>query len=174
MPTSPKPPSAVQVLTLDYLIDGYTDVEEAWAFFENLSRSTSPTTILSLSSVRLHSTGSLAELTPAPSTWQMPYEAALVAVLPRDEASLAYATKKNAGLRYAFPAVVSVGPYAIRGKLLSSQADIRDLTFLYVYRSLVLREAEINCLKPGSQLTGLQAPLAIVHTELLQGISLQP
>jgi hypothetical protein len=171
---APKAPWAVRLLTPDFLIDGYVDLEahsEGAPFFQRQT-GTLPLAALWLTSARFQATGPSSGPAPAANNWSLAYSAAFVAVIPNDEPSLTATRAYTSDLRSAFPAELYVGPYAIRGQLLSPAAHTGDFAMLGSYLSLVVKDAEIDYRLPGAQLSGLKAPLAVVRTLLLQGIGL--
>jgi hypothetical protein len=171
---APKAPWAVRLLTPDFLIDGYTDLDshsEGAPFFQRQTGSM-PLGALWLTSVRFQATGPSSGTAPTANNWSLAYSAAFVAAIPNDEASLTATRLNIADLRNAFQAELFVGPYAIRGQLLSPAAHAGDFAMFGSYHSLVVKDAVIDYRLPGAQLTGLKAPLAVVRTLLLQGIGL--
>jgi hypothetical protein len=96
------------------------------------------------------------------------YAESIVAVIPRDEASTAYVLKNNASLfKSPIPAEVRVGSYLLRGEVLSPD---NLLNVFESYFRFAIRNAEISCLLPGSQLGELRAPYVLVlgeHKQLL-------
>ena len=170
--TTPKQLAAIQVLTPAYMLDGYTELDRAEAFFQHHSSSTSLSVILNLSSTRLYALDPRSTPVLRGSSWAFPYGAAVVAVIPRDEASMDFTIKKNAALRYPFPIELCVGPYVMRGNMLSPYTDRNQQSLLFNYRNLVLQAVEIDYPHAETGLATLQAPLAIVHTSLLHGIVL--
>ncbi len=111
---TPKVRWAVQILTVDYLIDGYIDGERDKYSFRLVDHDVSATPVIS---ARFQPTGNLA----APAAPAVPlvvvYGDRLVALIPRDEAGTASAKQANAAFKYFIPAEVYVGPYVIRGKV---------------------------------------------------------
>jgi hypothetical protein len=158
--SAPKPPAAVQILTPDYLIEGYLDDLTNWPF-EGVT----------LTSVRFEPTGVLTPPASTAANWCLPENSPVVAAIPRDEASLAYTKKIYRNDKYALPAEIYVGPYLIQGMILRSDED-NDPGFLAATLDeyMVVQDAVIDCLLPGARLKRLGAPLVVVRTDqLLQG-----
>src|SRR5712692_5574900 len=135
---APKPPWAVRLLTPDFLIDGYTDLDthsEGAPFFQRQTGSM-PLAALWLTSARFQATGPSSGPAPAADNWSLAYSAAFVAVIPNDEPSLTATRAYTSDLRKAFQAELYVGPYAIRGELLSPAAHAGDFAMLGSYLSL--------------------------------------
>jgi len=159
---SPKSRWAIQVLTLDYLIDGYIDGDRDKYWFRVAGRDVSATPV---ASARFHPTGNLAVATPPTVPWVLVYGDRLVALIPRDDASTATARQTNAAFKYAVPADVYVGPYVIRGQVLSQDMSLRVFEG---YVGFPVQDAEISCLIPGAQLPDLQVPYMLVFSRQKQ------
>jgi hypothetical protein len=168
-PSTPKPLWAVQLLTTEYLVDGsldYDDSSGSWWFLEAQAGQLALET-LNLKQASFQPTAGLNVSMPAAATWSTPSTAAYVACIPRDEASTAYALKQNSSWRNPIPAVVFVGPYSIRGNILSREQQLGSMQISGIFP---MQQAVIDCLAPGARLTGLAAPYLLVHSLLLHGI----
>jgi hypothetical protein len=173
-PTAPKAPWAVRLLTPDFLVDGYTDTEahpETAPFFAPHGSSL-PTGMLWLDSPRFTPVAAGAALPPAISQWVLPYSSNHVAVLPFDAASLAAVRKNAENFKYSFKAALAVGPYMIRGLLMSDYEAVSYLSLMAGRLSLAVQDAEIECRLPQTQMAAFKAPMVLVRTLLLQGIGL--
>ncbi len=157
-----KPPAAVQILTPDYLVDGYIEENDGgW-----------PLSGFTLTSVRFEPTGPLNPPATTAANWCMLEKSPMVAAIPRDESILAYTKKLFRDWKYPLPAELYVGPYLIQGIVLCVIKDT-DLTVLMsaLDEEAVVQDVVIDCLLPGTRLKRLSAPLAVVHTgNLLQGL----
>ncbi len=159
--TAPKPLAAVQMLTLDYLIEGYLDVDDSgWPFGG-----------VTLTSVRFEPTGSLTPPTTTAANWYVLETSPVVAAIPRDEAILAYSKKTFRDWKYPLPAELYVGPYLIQGIVLRVIKDTDPALLMSgLADEAVVQDVVIDCLLPGTRLKRLSAPLAVVSTEnLLHG-----
>jgi hypothetical protein len=164
---------AIQVLTPDYLVDGLFDeslnTSTAMYYFKEWYDADGILAIsasLHLTAVQFQPTRLMAgPSSPATDWWGFSYS--LVALIPRDESSLAHVTK-NFNPKVVIPADIYVGPYRIHGTILSPD---RQLGALRYYFNFAVRDAEIECLETGAKFQGLKAPYAIVRTHLLQGIT---
>lgn len=168
---------AVQVLTPDYLVDGYFDSEEDKMETAILFKADKDPNIydtgnvhfLTLTSARLQPISPVNN--PINSVvlpkWNMSAMSVFVAIIPRDEASTAYFMKMNPA-KHAIAADVYVGPYIIHGTIVSPESDLMELT---AYHTFAVRDAEIEHLYSGTPLTGLKMPCLLVNTHLLQGIA---
>ena len=173
-PAGPKAPWAVRLLTADFLVDGFCDTEahpEGWPFFTPQT-GTAPAGLLWLDRPRF--TPVAAGMTPQPavSQWVLPYSSNYVALMPFDDASLAAMRKNAADDKYAKAAVVHVGPFAIRGQLMSPYEATSYMSTMAHHLSYTMTDVEIEYRGPNPQFTGLKSPLALVRTHLLQGIGL--
>jgi hypothetical protein len=172
-PATPKAPWAVRLLTTDFLVDGYSDNEthpESWPFFTPAT-GTAPAGLLWLDRPRFTPVSTGTPPQPPASQWMLPFSASYVAVLPFDDASLAAMSKNAADRKNAFPAIVHVGPFALRGKLMSEYAAVSYMSTMATHMSYVMQEVEIEYRGPNPGFTGLKSPLALVRTHLLQGIA---
>jgi hypothetical protein len=146
----------VQVLTLDYLIDGTAELSG-----QNLIR------LFTLSDVTMRAARGAAP-EPLGATWTIGEEyGGLVAVAPVDaaghEALEGYA---DTG-RHEVRADVFTGPYRVRGTILAPDDDPKVLANL---GRLMVREPEVECLAPGATLGTWRPPSALLFMSQLQGI----
>jgi hypothetical protein len=166
--STPKLPWSVQLLTTEYLVDGNLDGDDPTGpWFLHVQSGEIAMSTLTLTQARIQATGALSVTMPAAAKWILPSTATFVACIPRDEASTAYAVKQNSSSKHAIAGVVFVGPYAIRGTILSPNAN---LDILSGYGTFAMQQAVIDGLAPGARLTGLAAPYVLVRTMLLHGI----
>ena len=155
---------AVQVLTLDYLIDGSLDSERDKTSFRLQGHDVSP---LPVTSARFRPTGALSVSPPPAVPWILIYGDQLVAIIPKDEAALANACQLNAMFKVQVRAEVYAGPYVIRGQVLSPDGSLRVFEG---YTGFPVEEAEIKCLIPGAQLGVLKAPYVLVMSRHKQAL----
>jgi hypothetical protein len=155
---------AIQVLTLDYLIDGSLDADRDKNSFRLMGHDVSPVPV---TSARFRAAGaySLPQLPATP--WLLIYGDQLVALIPRDEAGLAAARMFNAAFKVAVPAEVYAGPYVIRGQVLSPDGSLRVFEG---YTGFPVQDAEIKSLIPGAQLGLLKAPYVLVMSRHKQAL----
>jgi len=173
-PAAPKAPWAVRLLTPDFMVDGYTDTDahpESWPFFTPEVGST-PSGMLWLGTPRFMPLVTGGTTTPNVSRWLLPYHSSYAALLPFDNASLEAVTKNVQNQKYAVPAVLHVGPFALQGQLLSAYETIPYLSNMAGHLCLAMRAVEISYRLPGAQMAAFKTPLALVRTQLLQGIGL--
>ena len=173
-PAAPRAPWAVRLLTPDLLVDGFTDSEahpESWPFFAPHGGSV-PTGMLWLDRPSFLPVTADAVAPTGVSQWVVPYSSNYVAVMPFDNASLAAVRKNTEGQKYSFAAVLYVGPFSIRGKLLSEYEAAPYLSTMAGHLSFAVQDAEIACRLPNPRMTAFKAPMALVRTQLLQGIGL--
>jgi hypothetical protein len=155
----PKIPWHVQVLTLDYLVDGYIDGSHDKAYFRTMANVLYN---ISLANVHFQSTGNQPVPARDAAAWAMLYGEQLVALIPWDEASLATAMQSNVDYKIATQGEVYVGCYLIRGAVLSYDAN---LSVFGNQRSFPVQNAEITCRLPGAQWSGLKAPYLLVMSQ---------
>jgi hypothetical protein len=171
-PKAPSNPWLVQILTPEYLIDGYCQPEED--LFLSLSTS-SYTDILgiTLTSAYIQPTGNLSISPFSSPKWILSFSSMCLAVIPRDESSLKAAREAFNEYQYPFHVVLYAGPFIIRGTMLSNDED--DPTPFYEnFTFFPMIEADIDCLIPGSKLSRLNAPFLALNSIYLHGLELLP
>ena len=156
LPT-PKKSWAIDVLTTDYLISGTVDGDRNYAAFQLMSGDVSS---LALAAARIQPIGQLGTPDSLTAPWAVAYGDSIVAIIPRDQACLDYAAQRNADWKNPQPAEVYVGPYLMRGTLLSPANDAR--TFAAFTTGFALQQAQISSLLPGSRFAGLSASYVLV------------
>jgi hypothetical protein len=149
----------VQVLTLDYLVDGTAELSG-----QNLIR------LFTLTEVSMRAARGATPPEPLGTTWAIGEEyGGLIAVAPVDaagsEALVRYADAGDHELR----ADVFTGPYRVRGTILAPDDDPAVLANL---GRLMVRDPEIECLAPGATLGTWRPPSALLFMSQLQGIVL--
>jgi hypothetical protein len=158
---------AIELLTLDALIDGWMDINHADQsyilnpfYWHNL-------TGIQLQSVMVQSTGSEV---PYPSgnvpAIVVGAKTALIGVIPKDENSLAALLKNNSAVSTAAVQLLA-GSYQITGTLLNPY-PLSDVNNTIDAPCLALKAVEINRITPGSRLKGLKAQAMLVNTGLIQ------
>ena len=160
----------MQLLTTNYLVDGHLDGDDPdgpWFLHVQAQEMAMATLTLTLASFQ--PTGGQNIVPTQAAKWALPSTAQFVAVIPRDEGSRAYCNNRNSSSKHPIPAVVFVGPYVLRGTILSPGTD---LDILAGYQTFAMQDVVIDNLAPGSQLKGLAAPYLIVRASLVQGIVL--
>ena len=167
---APKAPWSVQLLTTEYLVDGHLDGDDPdGPWFLHVQPKEMAMATLTLTQASFQPTGGQNIVPTQAAKWVLPSTAQFVAVIPRDEGSRAYCNNRNSSSKHPFPAVVFVGPYAMRGTIMSPDAD---LDILAGYETFAMQDVVIDNLAPGSQLKGQAAPYVIVRTLLMHGIVL--
>jgi hypothetical protein len=161
-------PWAVTVLTLDYLIDGQIDgsnpLQAAVFNRNNVEAGLAP---LTLTSIQVQPTGSLAVPSDHLSSWTIAFNQTVIGMIPRDEKSAAEFVKYNT-LKNTVTAEMVVGPYFIRGTVFHRLNA--DTLFRLAEADLAMRDIEIDRITPDSKLKGQKVPFMIVRTDLIQGI----
>jgi hypothetical protein len=168
---APKAPWSVQLLTTDFLVDGHLDGDDPTGpWFLHVQAQEMAMATLTLTEASFEPTAGQNVPETRAAQWVLPSTALFVGVMPRDEGSMAYCANRNSGSKHPIPgAVVFVGPYAIRGTVLSPDAD---LDILSGYPTFAMQNVVIDNLAPGARLKGLAAPYIIVRSLLLHGIVL--
>lgn len=154
--TPPTTSWAVQILTVDYLIEGTLDASRERAAFNLVA---GDARAIRVDGPQVVPTGDLV-VPPRPAVpWALVYGNRLVAIIPRDRACLDFAIKANDSFDTPIPGEVFAGPYVFSGTIMSPD---RKLRILEGYTSLVLHNATIDCLVPGTKMPRLQAPYVMV------------
>jgi hypothetical protein len=149
------PGCRLQVLTLNYVVEGSADMSG-----QNFVRFTL------LTDVTIRPVDGSAPMT-APS-WALGEDSSgVIAYVPLDETSheelLGRATKGKDEV----PATVYTGPWVVRGTILAFDDDPKVLAQAHW---LPLKDAEIRSVAPGSTLEPIQAPLVVLTMYHLQGL----
>jgi len=147
----------VQVLTLDYLIDGTVELSG-----QNLIR------IFTLTDVTMRAARGSVAPEPLGATWAIGEEyGGLIAVAPVDAAGHAALERYADTGSHELRADVFTGPYRVRGTILAPDDDPAVLANL---GRLMVRDPEIECLAPGATLGTWRPPSALLFMSQFQGI----
>lgn len=168
-PAAPAPAArpagwAVQVLTADYLAQGYIPpVDMPLVGFLNVpTQATVPLSAVQLQAIAGQAT--VAAPTPPEATFP---KVSLIAFIPRDDASL-----RSAALQMpnrAEKAVVYVGPFVIRAALmLTGDMPLRNFFGTGSGTFVAVTDAEITCQLPGARFQPLTAKILILNKALVQ------
>ncbi|CAG0968792.1 hypothetical protein ANRL3_01360 [Anaerolineae bacterium] len=175
-----KTPWTVESLTTEYLVSGSVREEDyktggddlfAMACLGDLSDSgIDAFQQLRLANAHIQPTGNLVTLEQSFSEWEMPMLDLVVAIIPRDQVCLQAAQKAFKDYRHPMEVVLYAGPYAIRAKLMSDDADQSRSPFMMT-QVLPLTDAIIDCQLPGAKLKGFAVPWLLLNGGgLLHGI----
>jgi hypothetical protein len=165
-PPAPKPLWRLQLLTGEYLVEGSFNPEESKVGSADIFEMSCENILdgggieafhrMSLSDVSVRPTGLLSLPEQSYPEWSTAIFDEVIAVIPRDEASLRAAQKAFREYRYPLQVEIYAGPYRLRGKILSDSSIPRRSPFL-MNQIVPLVGAEIDNLLPGANLHGLQA-----------------
>ena len=159
----PKQQCAMQVLTLDYLIEGNVDLDdELISLFEGWPHYYDDHYIVKLASARIQPTGNLTTPAISVSQWILSHRGGLVALIPRDETGTQALLKAARGETFSFRAAIYAGPYIIRASLVPENL-FEGWAFIRA------KDVSIDCQIPKAQLSGFTAPWAVLNRELVQG-----
>ncbi len=158
---TPIPPAVVQVLLVDYLVEGClehpeimnADNTDYWNLRDNMF-----TSGLWLTSVRFQPTGYFGV---APQTVEKEffvYGDSIVAVIPQDDRSRRLALEKNSAWSHPLPAEVHAGPYVIRGTVMGKGPN----TMAFSWSCLLMRDLAVASVQRNVPWPGLQAPCAFI------------
>jgi len=171
-----KPPAPrlfwrLQLLTEEYLVEGLFNPEEKVGSADIFEMSCENVLDgggieafhqMSLTAVTLKATGLLVLPEQSYPEWSTAIFEHVIAVIPRDEASLQAAHKAFREYRYPLPVEIYAGPYRLRGKVVSDSTIPRRSPFL-MNQMVPLVEAEIDNLLPGAALHGLRADWLLLN-----------
>jgi hypothetical protein len=163
---SPQPPRsagwAVQVLTADYVISGYLPPVDM-PLVGSLNVPTQPTLTLTQAQLRAIAGQSVSDTLPEIT---IP-KAAIVALIPRDEASARSAMMQMPPTSQR--AMIYAGPYLIRAAFrLAGDMHMRTLFGASAGTMLAVSDAAVLCLKPGSALPEQTAPVIVLNKNAVQ------
>lgn len=162
---SAPPPSGWQVLafTTDYGVMGYlAPTDTPLVGFLNIS--TQPTITLTHAQLQAYQpTGLSLEKLPEAT---LP-KAALLALVPRDEASARSAAQQMAGQGHQ--AVLYIGPLVIKATVpLIGNMPLRNAFTGGAGDMMAISNAEVHCQIPGTRLPDLKTPILIINKRLTQ------
>lgn len=172
-PQQPQTPWRMQVLTLDYLIEGNVEptgevsslLMGGRQYYENRYH-------VILKPAHLQPTGGLATPALTVAQWTVQHRNGLVAVIPRDEAGTQELLKAAQGKTFTFRAVLYAGSYVIRASLspvgMFGKPEMPGAVFEQ-FAFIPAQDAEIECQAPGAQMRKLAAPWLVLNTEVIQG-----
>jgi hypothetical protein len=147
----------VQVLTLEYLIDGTVELSG-----QNLIR------LFVLTDLSMRAARGATPPEPGGSTWAIGEDyGGLIAVAPLDAAGHEALERYASTGKHEVQADVFTGPYRVRGTILAPDDDPSVLANL---GRLMVREPEVECLAPGATLGTWRPPSALLFMSQLQGI----
>jgi hypothetical protein len=147
----------LQVITLDHVIDGTTEIS---------GRNLTYYTLLTDATVR--SANPSARPVPSGSTLAIGEDtSAIIAVVPLDDAAHEELLKRATTGKHELPVAVFTGPYVVRGTVLGFDDDPKVLVQA---SDLAIRDAEIESIAPGSTLGTWQAPLVLLYMHHVQGL----
>jgi hypothetical protein len=150
-------PHRVQVLTLDYLIDGTAELSG-----QNLIR------LFRLTDVSMRAARGAAPPEPRGGTWAIGEEyGGLIAVAPVDAAGHEALEDYADTGKHELDVDIYTGPYRVRGTLLAPDDDPAVIANL---GRLMVREPEIECLAAGATLGTWRPPSALLFMTQFQGI----
>jgi len=171
-PSAPKPLWRLQLLTEEYLVEGSFNPDEYKVGSADIFEMSCENILdgggieafhrLSLTDVTLNPTGVLSLPEQRYPEWSTAVFDQVIAVIPRDGASLLAAQKAFREYHYPLPVEAYAGPYRLRGKLMSDSSIPTRSPFL-MNQVVPLVEAEIDNLLPGARLNSLQAEWLLLN-----------
>jgi hypothetical protein len=171
-PAAPKPLWRLQLLSEEYLVEGSFNQDEFKVGSADIFEMSCENVLdgggieafhrLSLTDVTLNVTGLLSLPELRYPEWNTAVFEQVIAVIPRDPASLQAAQKAFREYRYPLPVEIYAGPYRLRGQLLSDSSIPRRSPFL-MNQVVPLVEAEIDNLLPGAKLSGLRSAWLLLN-----------
>ena len=171
-PPAPKPLWRLQLLSGEYLVEGSFNPDEYKVGSADIFEMSCENVLdgggieafhrLGLTDVSLKPSGVLNLPEQRFPEWSTALFDQVIAVIPRDEASLQAAQKAFREYRYPLPVELYAGSYRLRGKLLSDSSIPKRSPFL-MNQVAPLAEAEIDNLLPGASLLGLRAEWLLVN-----------
>ena len=162
---------ALQLLTPDYLVDGFCDTDRypIFTFSTTNYHTCIPTDALQLIQTTVRTTSGLVLPEGDIPNWNVTFYNGFIAVIPKDEASTHF-FYSNLGHYPDVPVDVYAGPYVFHGTLPIEKEEFKKLEFLF---SIVLKDVEIDCLWPNSTLRNYRVTYAMLRTLHIQGITIR-
>ena len=164
---TPPAPWSVELLTTEYVVAGeiVPDDQQLAELYLQYQSTTKNSGFLTVTSPQLRSVRGLNAAATPGGTWVANLDTALVAVIPRDPASIAFA-QKNAPTQNMTPAAALVGPYHVAGTLRHAY----DLGLVTLEHSFAMTDVEVTVTAPGWAGGPIAAPFAIVVCAHLHGL----
>ena len=169
---TPKPLWQLQLLTGEILIEGSYNPDEFRVGSADIFEMSCENVLdgggieafhrLSLTDVSIKPTGMLDLPPQSYPEWAITVIDQVIAIIPRDEASLQAAQKAFREYRYPLPVEIFAGPYRLRGKILSDSTIPKRSPFL-MNQVVPLAEAEIENLLSGAKMKGLRADWLLLN-----------
>src|SRR4051794_26572696 len=152
-------PLRIQVLTLDYLVEG-TAVFSGQNFIR----------FIHMTDVSMRATRAGVDPAPRGTTWSVGETMkGVIGFIGQDEAAQQKVLEWGNVGKHELAADIYTGPYRVRGTLLGTADDPKVLANPL---PVVVRDAQIDCLASGATLASLQAPAVMLYMTELQGIVL--
>jgi hypothetical protein len=149
----------VQVLTLDYVVEGTAEISG-----QNLVY------FVSLEDATMRSASGAASPEPRGTRWATGESFdGVVGVAALDEAGSEAVLEYAVTGKQELPADIYTGPYRVRGTLLASDDDPKVIANV---TPMALRDAQVDCLAPGSALGSWQVPAIVLYGTQMQGVVL--
>lgn len=161
-------PWTFQILTTEYLLEGQLEPQED--FFSDSQHDSPADYLEKLSQVQVQPAGVLVLPASTRMNWYVGFGKLIVALMPRDEASLQAAREAYEEYTYTRRAQIYLGPYLIEGSLLNESENIIDFEDASGY--IPVTDAEITHLLPGASLRNHRSPWMLVNGDLLHGYCL--
>jgi hypothetical protein len=160
----------VQVLTRDYLIEGFApaDDDSASDFLEVEVGEDMNGSLLTLNQPNIQPAGAATVGVPANSKWVLPANTEFVAVIPGNDESLAYAVKHAGTSNTPIGAVVLAAHYVIRCTILCPGGG--GLEMLSDCVLFAIQDAVVDYVGAAARLTKLDVPFLLVRTSQVHGI----
>lgn len=141
---------SIRFLTNEYLIEGFIDKEKGKYI---LDATQEPGDATLVNAVTYRPTGILSVPAKSALPWATIFLQSVIAVIPNDEASLAFAKSHHSKSRIEVATEGLVGPYFIRGTLLKERVEEYGVSF-----DGMAIDAEISNLNTNAQLTSFKVP----------------
>ena len=163
----PPVPWQIELLTTEYVVTGQVvpDDQQLAELYLQYQSTTKNSGFLTVTSPQLRSVRGLNAAATPGATWVANLDTALVAVIPRDPASIAFA-QENAPTQHSTPVAALVGPYHVAGTLRHGY----DLGLVTLEHSFAMTDIQVTVTAPGWADPPMTAPVAIVVCAHLHGL----
>lgn len=155
---------SVQFLTTEYLVDGFVDGNKEKNILDlnavNFSQ-------VLLNGVSYQPTGLLSAPQPAKFPWAVLFSNEIIAMIPNDQASMAFALKANSNIANPLAMEVTAGQYVMRGSFMFSIPF--EVEAPRYQPAMIGKDVQVDSVLPHTQWTGFKAPYMIftnkyIHT----------
>jgi hypothetical protein len=155
--------SEIQVLTLDYLIEGSVNLDdEITSIFEGGESYYENRYNINISPAKVYSVGGQKQEIITVSKWTLSQRSGLIAIIPLDETSTKALLRDINIKKFTDEVVMYTGSFIITA-LVIPDSLFEDWVFVHA------KDAKIECNLPETKFKSIYSPWILINNELLQG-----